>query len=562
MRGENDSDGDDGCVRCAVYLRSDNIYGTGSNLDSLIAQHDLTDEYIKARAEKGWSLCGDEYVDRGFPADDPERPALNELLCDICEGLVDVLVVHSFDRLVANFQQLACLVGLLCANDVDLVCVRERIDTTVGAKRYLYDVLRIIAEAGAVRPHRPHRRSKKAEEKRRLWIGRVVPFGYLRGDLTLEIDDGAARIVKRVYGLYDRYRSFGGVARELNRLGVLFKGKYRWRDRSVRKIVCDPVYAGLIRTGRRITKGVNKGIVGIGEYRRMQWIIKHGADVCRSAFENKLLLGKVFCGSCGREMWIRDNKNDKGSSWWFACQKKDLHGDGSRDAETFPSSKLNRIVKEEVAAFMARDRFIRTIADDDHKRKLFFGIALEDPRRFAIGLRDDEFKSLCDLLVERVLVYPDGVEIWFRNIEGVASESFRELVVFRRYEFTRDDGPLYEEMESRISPCCGHDSDIVKAIAVGRAATELLSAGRIMTIVDAARLFGVSDSWMTSAFRMAFLSPRLIERLVTLNCSTPLTVAARIGFSRVWDDQEKELIDGIARPAEMPRGAEVDVEES
>jgi hypothetical protein len=67
-------------VRCAVYTRVSTEYGLDQEFNSLDAQHEAAEAYIRSQAHDGWTLIRTRYDDGGYSGGSTERPALQRLL--------------------------------------------------------------------------------------------------------------------------------------------------------------------------------------------------------------------------------------------------------------------------------------------------------------------------------------------------------------------------------------------------------------------------------------------------------------------------------------------------
>ena len=63
-------------VRCAVYTRVSTEYGLDQEFNSLDAQHEASEAYIRSQAHDGWTLARARYDDGGYSGGSTERPAL------------------------------------------------------------------------------------------------------------------------------------------------------------------------------------------------------------------------------------------------------------------------------------------------------------------------------------------------------------------------------------------------------------------------------------------------------------------------------------------------------
>ena len=73
-------------VRCAIYTRVSTDHGLEQDFNSLDAQYDASQAYIRSQAHAGWTLLRARYDDGGFSGGNTERPALQRLLEDVRAG--------------------------------------------------------------------------------------------------------------------------------------------------------------------------------------------------------------------------------------------------------------------------------------------------------------------------------------------------------------------------------------------------------------------------------------------------------------------------------------------
>jgi site-specific DNA recombinase len=86
-------DGSTKPVRCAIYTRVSTDHGLEQDFNSLDAQYDAAQAYIRSQAHADWALIRSRYDDGGYSGGSTERPALQRLLADVGTGKVDVIVV-------------------------------------------------------------------------------------------------------------------------------------------------------------------------------------------------------------------------------------------------------------------------------------------------------------------------------------------------------------------------------------------------------------------------------------------------------------------------------------
>ena len=86
-------------MRCAIYTRKSTEEGLDQEYNTLDAQRDSGEAYIRSQAQEGWECLSDRYDDGGFTGGNMDRPALKRLMADIEAGKVNCVVVYKVDRL-------------------------------------------------------------------------------------------------------------------------------------------------------------------------------------------------------------------------------------------------------------------------------------------------------------------------------------------------------------------------------------------------------------------------------------------------------------------------------
>src|SRR5207342_1734162 len=94
-------------VRCVIYSRKSTEEGLEQEFNSLDAQRESAEAYIKSQAHEGWRCLPERYDDGGFSGGTMERPALKRLLAEIEAGRVDCVVVYKVDRLSRSLLDFA-----------------------------------------------------------------------------------------------------------------------------------------------------------------------------------------------------------------------------------------------------------------------------------------------------------------------------------------------------------------------------------------------------------------------------------------------------------------------
>ena len=162
-------------VRCAIYTRVSTDHGLEQDFNSLDAQHDAAQAYIRSQAHAGWTLIRSRYDDGGYSGGSTERPALQRLLADVKTRKVDVIVVYKVDRLTRSLADFAKLVELFDGHGVSFVSVTQQFNTTTSMGRLTLNVLLSFAQFEREVTSERIRDKIGASKRKGLWVGGMVP---------------------------------------------------------------------------------------------------------------------------------------------------------------------------------------------------------------------------------------------------------------------------------------------------------------------------------------------------------------------------------------------------
>ena len=132
--------------RCAIYTRKSSEEGLEQEFNSLHAQREACEAFIKSQAGEGWRLIRTHYDDGGLSGATMERPALQRLMTDIDKGLIDAVVVYKVDRLTRSLADFAKMVEVFDVRSVSFVAVTQQFNTTTSMGRLTLNVLLSFAQ--------------------------------------------------------------------------------------------------------------------------------------------------------------------------------------------------------------------------------------------------------------------------------------------------------------------------------------------------------------------------------------------------------------------------------
>ncbi len=200
-------------VRCAIYTRKSSEEGLDQAFNSLHAQREACEAYIRSQASEGWMVLPTIYDDGGYSGGNIERPGLKRLLEDVDAGRVDTIVVYKIDRLTRSLADFARIVERLDATEASFVSVTQSFNTTTSMGRLTLNVLLSFAQFEREVTGERIRDKIAASKAKGMWMGGLPPLGY-----DPPTDRMTRRLVRneaeaeRVRAIFDLYLELGSVS--------------------------------------------------------------------------------------------------------------------------------------------------------------------------------------------------------------------------------------------------------------------------------------------------------------------------------------------------------------
>jgi DNA invertase Pin-like site-specific DNA recombinase len=257
--------------RCAIYTRKSSEEGLEQEFNSLQAQCEACEAYIRSQRHEGWGSARTRYDDGGFSGGNMERPALQRLLADIQGGRIDIIVVYKVDRLTRSLADFARLVEIFDAQGVSFVSVTQQFNTTSSMGRLTLNVLLSFAQFEREVTGERIRDKIAASKKKGMWMGGIVPLGYDASERTLVINPAEAETVQRIFAIYRELGCVRGVKEEADRLGLSTKrsttaggiecGGKPFSRGHIYNLLSNPIYIGEIAHKGQLYPGQHPALI-------------------------------------------------------------------------------------------------------------------------------------------------------------------------------------------------------------------------------------------------------------------------------------------------------------
>jgi site-specific DNA recombinase len=497
-------------VRCAIYTRKSTEHGLELEFNSLDAQRDACEAFIKSQASQGWRGLPQHYDDPAYSGGNLDRPALQQLLRDIDAGRVDVIVVYKIDRLTRSLADFAKLVEAFDAKSISFVAVTQQFNTTTYMGRLTLNVLLSFAQFERELSSERVRDKVAASRRKGKWTGGTVPLGYDAKDKKLVINKAEGNTVRIIFRLYLEMKSFGKLVAELDRRGIVTKrrntkiAKYRggipFTYGPLAYFLKNRIYLGETHYDGNWFKGEHDAILDQQAFERVQDLLKSNINGRRVKYSGggALLRGKLF----------DDKGNRMGSS--FSSKKGvryRFYLSTALRGRKHKAGTISRISAPEIEALVCT----------------------------AIRQRLKEQDVSADILfdrIERVVIREDRVDVALKTQDAEDDMSAETVEI----PWTQDK--LDRAHTSSPPPDSKPDQKLVLAVARAHVWLNDLSNGRYASVEGLADAAKLHPKVIRQGLRLAFLSPAVTSAILEGDQRLALALIPKL-LPLPWREQQK-----------------------
>ena len=209
--------------RGAIYTRKSSEEGLEQDFNSLDAQREACEAFIRSQRGLGWVALRRRYDDGGLSGGTLDRPAPRRLLSDIEGGRVDLVIVYKVDRLTRSLMNFARIIETFDARDVCFVSLTQQFNTANSMGWPTLNVLLSFAQFEREVTAERIRDKIAASRKKGFWMGGLPLLGYDNVDKKLVLNADEAVTVRCLFELYLELGTVRSVKREADRRGLTTK---------------------------------------------------------------------------------------------------------------------------------------------------------------------------------------------------------------------------------------------------------------------------------------------------------------------------------------------------
>jgi len=386
-------------VRCGIYTRKSTEEGLQQEFNSLDAQRESAEAYIRSQQHEGWVCLPTRYDDGGYTGANTDRPALKRLLADVEAGKVDCVVLYNVGRLSRRLLGFGRLMETFDQHGVSFVSVTQAFNTASSMGRLMLNVLLSFAQFERELISERTRDKMSAARKKGKYVGGAPLLGYDVEASKLIVNEAEAVRVRQIFQWYLEHESMLTVLAELDRRDWTTK---QWTTRkgtrrggrtfdrnSLYNLLTNVAYVGKVRFHDQVYVGEHAGIVDPATFERVQQQLRlnnrsGGKEVRTSS--GALLKGLLRCVPCGCAMSHSHSTKGTTRYRYYVCGKAQKQGRAVCPSPSIPAPEIERFVVDQIRA-IGRDPTLVRATLTEARRQVDESLAeLTSERR---GVEDD-----------------------------------------------------------------------------------------------------------------------------------------------------------------------------
>ena len=421
-------------VRCAIYTRKSTDENLDNGFNSLDAQREAGEAYIASQREAGWTVLPDRYDDAAYSGGTLERPALQRMLQDIEAGKIDCVVTYKVDRLSRSLLDFTKLVEIFDRHGVTFISVTQSFNTTTSMGRLTLNMLLSFAQFEREVIGERIRDKVAASKQRGMYMGGTPPLGYDVVNKKLLVNETEAQLVRDIFRRFVSVGSTTRLAQQLNAEGKTTKawttkdGKVRigtpWHKGHIYKLLNNRLYLGQIEHKGNVYPGEHEAIITPDAWEAAHALLRQNCRIRANQTRSTspaLLRGLIRCGHCDAAMGISYTKKNASKQYrYYLCTRAAKAGYRTCPVKSISAGEI----EASVIALVRKSLTTPEVAARTYREARNLAPNVTDEQDIIAHLHqfndlwDELFPAeqarIVELLIDQVVVHPDGVQIDLR----------------------------------------------------------------------------------------------------------------------------------------------------
>lgn len=503
-------------IRCAIYTRKSTEEGLEQSFNSLDAQRDSCEAYIKSQTHEGWKILTKHYDDGGYSGGTMNRPAFQELLKDIEQDKIDIVVVYKVDRLTRSLMDFSKIVDVFDKHNTSFVSITQHFNTTTSMGRLTLNILLSFAQFEREVTGERIRDKFAASAKKGLWITGATPLGYKKSDDKLIVDQEQSWKIITIFEKYLELKSVTKLKNYLDEENICTRSGKVFSKGNLYHILSNKVYLGKIVRKENTYNGQHEPLIPTDIFNEVQAILyennfnKTGKE--RKA-SNAFLQGKLF-DRFGNYFSPACSTGRGGKKYFYYINQGVKQGKFS-NKETF-----SRIPTYEIEKFV-QDKITEFISEDKNTLPLIKNLSLNEQEQFLNTLQLKQLdQNLLRPLINKVTISEKNIEILlseselYKLITGLENKTNMQILHLEYNVKLIQSSRKGRSMVINNSSNC--NKTLIDAIVKGFYYNKLILEGKTTAELQTRNARRLR--------KLRFLPPKLIEQIFTGTQDADLTV--------------------------------------
>lgn len=524
-------------VRCAIYTRKSSEEGLEQDFNSLDAQREACEAYIKSQMHEGWILLEKQYNDGGFSGGTMERPAFKELLKDIENDEIDIVVVYKVDRLTRSLMDFSKIIDVFDRHKTSFVSITQQFNTTTSMGRLTLNILLSFAQFEREVTGERIRDKIVASKKKGMWMGGKVPLGYIKEDKKLVIHKEDAKRVQMIFDKYLELKSVPKLIQYLKENEIKTKTDKYFSKGQLYHLLVNKVYIGKITHKDKVYEGEHDAIISEEIFEEVQKLLyenkvdKTCGTKCSS---NSLLAGLIFDDKNNLMTPSHSNSHKRRYRYYVSTALKNYKSSNAGSVSKIPAGEVEKFVVETTKEFLQDKEQVQNIISEykiSKQNKLIYT---------AQNIKDYSEPKLIRAIIHKIIISKNSIEITINAnslinvLNALASnqkiivpdrnEKFNPITITKKIKITqpsRNDNILILNAKEYNTP--EPNPYLVNAIVKSYYYHKQIRNGK--TIDDLQTEEGLKDSkYIRNILNLKYISPELTEQILTGTQSKDLSL--------------------------------------
>ena len=524
-------------IRCAIYTRKSSEEGLEQDFNSLDAQREACEAYIKSQMHEGWILLEKQYNDGGFSGGTMERPAFKELLKDIENDEIDIVVVYKVDRLTRSLMDFSKIIDVFDRHKTSFVSITQQFNTTTSMGRLTLNILLSFAQFEREVTGERIRDKIAASKKKGMWMGGKVPLGYIKEDKKLVIHKEDAKRVQMIFDKYLELKSVPKLMQYLKENEIKTKTDKYFSKGQLYHLLVNKVYIGKITHKDKVYEGEHDAIISEEIFEEVQKLLyenkvdKTCGTKCSS---NSLLAGFIFDDKNNLMTPSHSNSHKRRYRYYVSTALKNYKSSNAGSVSKIPAGEIEKFVVETTKEFLQDKEQVQNIISEykiSKQNKLIYT---------AQNIQDYSEPILIRAIIHKIVISKNSIEITINAnslinvLNALASnqkiivpdrdEKFNPITITKKIKITqpsRNDNILILNAKEYNTP--EPNPYLVNAIVKSYYYHKQIRNGK--TIDDLQTEEGLKDSkYIRNILNLKYISPELTEQILTGTQSKDLSL--------------------------------------